>query len=98
VLLFLAGTAFGWVLPRGAGGADSPPPTQTTPTTAHKAATPPPAPPKTVTSVPQSCVEASELADEVISRLDRNKRDNRLFSALRDYTIASQACRKEASS
>jgi hypothetical protein len=99
VLLFLAGTGFGWVLPRGGGGSDSPPPTQTTPTTGPNVATPkgPATPPKTVTSVPKSCVDASELADEVISRLDRKQRDNRLFSALRDYTIASQACRREAS-
>ena len=48
--------------------------------------------------VPQACVEAADLADQVISRLDRNVRDQRLFQALRDYTIASQACRREASS
>ena len=35
--------------------------------------------------------------DEVISRLNRNERDNRLAEALRDYTIASQACRRAAS-
>ena len=56
-----------------------------------------PAVPKTVTSVPQQCAETVELADEVISRLNRNVRDKRLFLALRDYTIASQACRREAS-
>jgi hypothetical protein len=44
-----------------------------------------------------ACLEASELADEVISRLNRNKRDSRLAVALRDYTIASQACRRAAS-
>jgi hypothetical protein len=43
-------------------------------------------------------VDAAELADEVISRLNRNQRDNALALALRDYTIASQACRREASS
>ena len=47
--------------------------------------------------VPEACLDAAELADEVIARLNRNQRDNRLFLALRDYTIASQACRKEAS-
>lgn len=46
---------------------------------------------------PEACLEASELADEVISRLNRNKRDSRLAVALRDYTIASQACRRAAS-
>jgi hypothetical protein len=101
-LLFLAGTAFGWILPKGDGSdgsSASPPPTQSTPTTAPpstaKAAA---ATPRTVVSVPDACVDTAELADEVISRLDRNVRDQRLFSALRDYTIASQACRKEASS
>jgi hypothetical protein len=52
--------------------------------------------PRTVTSVPEQCVKTLELADEVISRLDRKIRDERLFLALRDYTIASQACRREA--
>ena len=52
---------------------------------------------KTVTSVPEQCIEAAELADEAISRLNRNVRDERLFLTLRDYTIASQGCRREAS-
>ena len=47
--------------------------------------------------VPEACLDAAELADEVIARLNRNQRDNRLFLALRDYTVASQACRREAS-
>ena len=55
-----------------------------------------PVPARTVTSVPEQCIEAAELADEAISRLNRNVRDKRLFLALRDYTIASQACRREA--
>jgi hypothetical protein len=52
---------------------------------------------RTVASVPEQCVETAELADEVISRLNKNIRDERLFLALRDFTIASQACRREAS-
>jgi hypothetical protein len=52
---------------------------------------------QTRTSVPEQCLETAELADEVIARLNRNVRDERLFLALRDYTIASQACRREAS-
>ena len=47
--------------------------------------------------VPDACLDAQELADEVISRFNRNVRDQRLFLALRDYTIASQACRRAAS-
>ena len=49
-----------------------------------------------VAHVPEACLDAAELADEVISRLNRNDRDSRLALALRDYTIASQACRREA--
>jgi hypothetical protein len=95
-LLFLAGGLFGYLLPRDGGSAPPPP----TPTTAAQAVVPP-APPETVirtkTSVPESCLDTAENADEVIARLNRNQRDNRLYLALRDYTIASQACRKEAS-
>jgi hypothetical protein len=98
-LLFVAGTAFGWLLPRGGDGPEAaPPPQATTATTAPQAsATQPTVRGPTVVSVPEECVDAAELADEVISRLNRNDRDNRLALALRDYTIASQACRREAS-
>jgi hypothetical protein len=77
-------------------------PVGATPTTASSAAptTVVASQPKVVTSVtvPEACVDAADLADKVISRLDRNVRDQRLFVALRDYTIASQACRREAAS
>jgi len=98
-LLFVAGTAFGWLLPRGGDGPDPAPPPQATPATTAPpvTATPPTGRGPTVVSVPEECVDAAELADEVISRLNRNNRDNRLALALRDYTIASQACRREAS-
>jgi hypothetical protein len=73
----------------------------TAPTTAAPVVTPSPAPPETVirtrTSVPEACLDTAELGDEIIARLNRNQRDNRLALALRDYTIASQACRKSAS-
>jgi hypothetical protein len=95
-LLFLVGGLFGWLL-RGEGGSEPPP----SPTTVAAAAVPPPAPPETVirtrTSVPEACLDTAKLGDEVIARLTRNQRDDRLFSALRKYTIASQACRGEAS-
>lgn len=52
---------------------------------------------RTVTSVPEACLDTAELADDVISKLNRNVRDARLFAALRDYTIASQACRRASS-
>jgi len=53
--------------------------------------------PQTTPEVPETCLDAAELADEVIARLNRNQRDNRLSVALRDYTIASQNCRRAAS-
>ena len=96
-LLFLAGTAFGWILPKGDGGSDAPPATQAPPTTVKAKAAPPSTVIKTVPSVPDECLEAAELADEVISRLNRNQRDNDLALDLRDYSVASQACRREAS-
>jgi hypothetical protein len=51
-----------------------------------------------VKSVPEECVDTAELADEIISRLNRNQRDNTLALDLTDYSVASQACRREASS
>ena len=96
-LLFLVGGLFGWLLRGDGASADQP----LTPTTVAAAAVPPPAPPATVirtrTSVPEACLDTAKLGDEVIARLTRNQRDNRLFPALRKYTIASQACRREAS-
>jgi hypothetical protein len=98
VLLFVAGTALGWILPRGADPAPPPPTAPVTTRAATAASRPPTTPaPKPRVSVPESCVETADLGDEVISRLTRNVRDQRLFLALRDYTIASQACRREAS-
>ena len=47
--------------------------------------------------VPEACLDAAEVADEVIARLSRNQRDNRLAEMLRDYTNASQNCRRAAS-
>jgi hypothetical protein len=95
VVLLLVGTAFGWAL--APDGSDSPAPVAASATTAQPTTTAKPPPSPTVVSVPEQCVEATELGDEVISRLNRNVRDERLFLALRDYTIASQACRREAS-
>jgi hypothetical protein len=51
---------------------------------------------RTVVQVPEACLEGAELADEIISALTRNERGNRLALALRDYSIANQACREAA--
>jgi hypothetical protein len=94
-LLFIAGTAFGWILPNGS--EPEPPvaaPQTTTATTAAPSTT---VATRTVVSVPEQCLEAAELADEIISALTRNERDNSLALNLRDYSVANQACREEAS-
>jgi hypothetical protein len=100
VLPFVAGIAFGYLLPKGDGGSDSPSSSGAT-TATSRARVAVPSPPATViktrTSVPETCVDTAKLADEVISRLTRNDRDNRLGEMLRNYTLASQACRREAS-
>jgi hypothetical protein len=96
-LLFLAGTAFGRILPKDDGGSEVPPATQAPPTTVQAKPSPPSTVIKTVKSVPEECVDAAELADEVISRLNRGQRNNALALDLRDYSVASQACRREAS-
>lgn len=51
---------------------------------------------RTVVQVPEACLEAAELADEIISALTKNERDTRLAMDLRDYSVANQACREEA--
>ena len=71
-------------------------PTVTAATTSSQARVPASTVLKTV-QVPEECIDATELADEVISRLNRKQRDTALALALRDYSVASQACRREAS-
>ena len=53
-------------------------------------------PASTSSRVPEACLDATELADEIISRLNRKQRDNALALDLTDYAVASQACRREA--
>jgi hypothetical protein len=74
-------------------GAPAQRPARTSPSTSVPAASTVARP---VVEVPPACLEAADLADEIISALTRNERDNRLATALRDYSIANQACRKEA--
>jgi hypothetical protein len=47
--------------------------------------------------VPAACLETARRADILVDLYTRNIRDNRLTLALKSYTLASQACRKEAS-
>jgi hypothetical protein len=93
-LVFTLGIGFGYLLPRsGAGAQPAPPqPSATTPAAPQTSAAPSP---KAV--VPRSCLETARRGDEVISLLNRNIRTRRLAEALKAYTLASQACREEAS-
>jgi hypothetical protein len=92
-LIFALGTGLGYLLPRsGTGDQPSPPPQPSATTPAvPRTSTPPRA------AVPPSCLETARRGDEVISLLNRNIRTRRLAEALKAYTIASQACREEAS-
>jgi hypothetical protein len=89
----LVGIGLGYLLPRaGAEDSPAPPAAAATPT----ASTPAP-PARTVTSVPAACLEAARKGDVTIHLYTINVRDRRLVEALKAYTLASQACRKEAS-
>ena len=94
--LLLVGTGFGYALPR-AGSND--PPAPPPPSTASPASTQPPAAaqPRTVPSVPEVCLETARRGDEMVHLFTINDRSQRLVEALKAYTLASQACRKEAS-
>jgi hypothetical protein len=49
-------------------------------------------------SVPQSCLVTAQRGDVLIDLLVHKTRGIELTKALKDYTVASQTCRKEASS
>ena len=51
---------------------------------------------RTVVQVPSACLDSAQLAEEVISKLNRNDRDDRLALALRDWSVASARCREQA--
>jgi hypothetical protein len=46
---------------------------------------------------PRACLETARRGDETMDMLVKNIRDRRLSLALKAYTVASQACRREAS-
>jgi hypothetical protein len=92
-LIFALGTGFGFTLPRSA-AKDDPPPPATTPAPATTQAPQV----RTVPTVPESCLETARKGDQLIAMLMRANRDPTLLAkAYKEYTVASQACRKEAS-
>jgi hypothetical protein len=50
-----------------------------------------------VPSVPQVCLETARRGDEMVHLFTINDRSRRLVQALKAYTLASQACRQQAS-
>jgi hypothetical protein len=93
VAALLVGTSLGYVLPRSQADAPASPPPASTQAPASTLAPRP----RTVTSVPAACLETARKGDLTIHYLTINVRDQRLVQALKDYTLASQACRREAS-
>jgi hypothetical protein len=91
----LVGVGLGYALPRSsaqrAASAAPPPPGTQAPASTLAAQ------PRVVTRVPPSCLEAARKGDVTIHLYTINVRDRRLVQALKAYTLASQACRKEAS-
>jgi hypothetical protein len=87
LVCLLVGTGIGRVLPRATaaddGGTPSVPPTTAAPR------------PRVV--VPPECLHTAQLGDQVIDMLMQSNRDQRLSLVFKQYTEASQACRKEAS-
>lgn len=96
VVLLLVGTGFGYALPR-AGSNDPPAPPPPSTAAPPVSTQPPAAQPRTVPSVPEVCLEMVRRGDETIHLFTIKDRSRRLALALKAYTLASQACRKEAS-
>jgi hypothetical protein len=90
----LVGVGLGYLLPhqraRAPAAAPQPPAGTQAPTASTQAV-------RVVTRVPSSCLEAARKGDLTIHLYTINVRDRRLVEALKAYTLASQACRKEAS-
>jgi hypothetical protein len=93
-LIFALGIGFGYLLPRSGAGAQ-PAPTRASQPPATTLA--PRTPPETRFVAPPACLQTARLGDEVFALLTSNVRDRRLADAMKAYTLASQACRKEAS-
>jgi hypothetical protein len=100
VLIFLLGTGFGYLLTRpGAGDPPAPSPTTSAPASPPPTRTPAAGPtPQTKVVPPPACLEAVHVGDELFDLLTSKTNDQRLVAdKLKAYSLASQACRKEAS-
>jgi hypothetical protein len=89
VACLLVGAGLGYLLHRPAAATVQP--------TAISIVTLPVAQPQPRVVAPPACLQTAQRGDELIALLTRKVRDRRLDSALKAYTLASQACRKEAS-
>jgi hypothetical protein len=100
-LIFVLGTGFGYLLTRSdAGDPPGTPSAKAAPATRPPATTLAPNPPPVTRLVaPKACLDTARKGDEVFALLSSNVRvnDRRLAEAMKAYTLASQACRKEAS-
>jgi hypothetical protein len=92
LMCLLVGGGLGYLLPRPA-SASSPPAASSRPGASTLIRTVP----ESKGIVPPACLQTAQRADELIDLFTRHVRDRRLSSALKAYTLASQACRKEAS-
>jgi hypothetical protein len=90
VICLLLGGGLGYLLHRPTAAAEVP--------TASIVTRVVPSPPQPRVVAPPACLETARRADELMDLFTRNIRDRRLSLALKAYTLASQACRKEASS
>lgn len=97
--LLLAGGVLGYILPWDQSRDSASPRTSaaTLATRADELAAPTTPLGQTKASAMDSCLRVAELGDQIIARLQGQEPDHRLHALLEQYTIASQACRKEAS-
>jgi hypothetical protein len=93
-LIFVLGTGVGYGLSRAGSNHPPPPPA---PSMARPPLSAQPQQPQPAPSVPQVCLETTRRADELVYLFTVKDRSRRLVRALRAYTLASQACRQQAS-
>jgi hypothetical protein len=93
-LIFVLGTGFGYGLSRA--GSNHPPP-RPAPSMARPPLSAQAQQPQPVASVPQACLETTRRGDELVYLFTIKDRSRRLVRALKAYTLASQACRQQAS-